>query len=93
MQKKLVRAFSEAVLDIIEQEPVRLREVTGIGPKRAERIIAGWADQKIIREMLVGERKALAIAMKGARAKRRWSKLREWLIDSGLPARRGSVVD
>jgi exodeoxyribonuclease V alpha subunit len=29
--------------------------------------------------MLVGQRKALAIAVKGARARRRWSKLREWL--------------
>ena len=39
--KKLVRAFGETVFDVIEQEPSRLREVTGIGPKRAERIIAG----------------------------------------------------
>jgi exodeoxyribonuclease V alpha subunit len=51
--KKLVRAFGEAVFDIIEQEPARLREVTGIGPKRADRIIAGWADQKIIREIML----------------------------------------
>jgi exodeoxyribonuclease V alpha subunit len=51
--KKLVRAFGEAVFDIIEEEPARLREVTGIGPKRAERIIAGWADQKIIREIML----------------------------------------
>jgi exodeoxyribonuclease V alpha subunit len=29
--KKLVRAFGEAVFDLIEQEPDRLREVTGIG--------------------------------------------------------------
>jgi exodeoxyribonuclease V alpha subunit len=29
---------------------------------------------------LVGQRKALAIAVKGARKWRRWSKLREWLI-------------
>src|SRR5438034_3780887 len=36
--KKLVRAFSEAVFEIIEQEPDRLREVPGIGPKRAGRI-------------------------------------------------------
>jgi exodeoxyribonuclease V alpha subunit len=43
--KKLVRAFSEAVFDVIAQEPGRLREVTGIGPKRAERIVAGWAEQ------------------------------------------------
>src|ERR1700739_959184 len=33
--KKLVRAFGESVFDIIEQEPGRLREVTGIGPQRA----------------------------------------------------------
>ena len=51
--KKLVRAFGEAVFDVIEQEPPRLREVTGIGPKRAERIIAGWAEQKIIREIML----------------------------------------
>ncbi|MBV8937284.1 MAG: ATP-dependent RecD-like DNA helicase [Alphaproteobacteria bacterium] len=51
--KKLVRAFGEAVFDIIEQEPHRLREVTGIGPKRAERIIGGWAEQKVIREIML----------------------------------------
>jgi hypothetical protein len=33
--KKLVRAFGQAVFDVIEQEPPRLREVTGIGPKRS----------------------------------------------------------
>jgi len=31
------------------QEPGRLREVTGIGPKRAARIVAGWAEQKATR--------------------------------------------
>jgi len=51
--KKLVRAFWEAVFDVIEEEPPRLREVTGIGPKRAERIIAGWAEQKVIREIML----------------------------------------
>src|SRR5258705_11014302 len=51
--KKLVRAFAEAVFEIIEQEPHRLREVTGIGPKRAERIIAGWSEQKVIREIML----------------------------------------
>ncbi|AZV39041.1 ATP-dependent RecD-like DNA helicase [Komagataeibacter europaeus] len=51
--KKLVKAFGEAVFDLIEQEPGRLREVTGIGPKRAERIVAGWADQKVIREIML----------------------------------------
>jgi exodeoxyribonuclease V alpha subunit len=51
--KKLVRAFRDAVFDVIEQEPGRLREVTGIGPKRAERIVAGWAEQKVIREIML----------------------------------------
>ena len=29
--------------------------------------------------VLVGQRRALAIAVQGQQAKRRWSKLREWL--------------
>jgi len=51
--KKLVRAFGEAVFEIIAEEPDRLREVSGIGPKRAERIIAGWAEQQVIREIML----------------------------------------
>src|ERR1700746_2320285 len=51
--KKLVRAFGAAVFDVIQQEPDRLRQVTGIGPKRAECIIAGWAEQKVIREIML----------------------------------------
>jgi exodeoxyribonuclease V alpha subunit len=51
--RKLVRAFGDAVFDVIEHEPGRLREVTGIGPKRAERIVAGWAEQKVIREIML----------------------------------------
>src|SRR4029077_1125565 len=51
--RKLVRAFGEAVFDVTQQQPDRLREVTGIGPKRAERIIAGWAEQRVIREIML----------------------------------------
>ncbi|MFL5281893.1 MAG: ATP-dependent RecD-like DNA helicase, partial [Rhodopila sp.] len=51
--RKLVRAFGEAVFDLIEQAPQRLHEVTGIGPKRAQRIVAGWAEQKVIREIML----------------------------------------
>ncbi|TPG57754.1 ATP-dependent RecD-like DNA helicase [Roseomonas nepalensis] len=51
--RKLVRAFGDAVFDLIEAEPARLREVTGIGPKRASRIVAGWAEQKVIREIML----------------------------------------
>jgi exodeoxyribonuclease V alpha subunit len=51
--KKLVRAFGEKVFDVIEAEPDRLREVTGIGPLRAKRITGAWAEQKIVREIMV----------------------------------------
>src|SRR6201988_1334844 len=51
--KKLVRAFGERVFDTIEAEPERLREVTGIGPVRGNRITAAWAEQKIVREIMV----------------------------------------
>ncbi len=51
--RALVQAFGEAVFDLIEQQPGRLREVTGIGQKRAARIVAGWADQKAIREIML----------------------------------------
>jgi exodeoxyribonuclease V alpha subunit len=48
-----VRAFAEKVFDIIEAEPDRLREVDGIGPVRAQRIVAAWAEQKVVREIMV----------------------------------------
>jgi exodeoxyribonuclease V alpha subunit len=51
--KKMVKAFGEKVFDIIEGSPDRLREVDGIGPVRARRITAAWAEQKIVREIMV----------------------------------------
>jgi len=51
--RALVQAFGEQVFDLIEQEPTRLREVTGIGQKRAARIVAGWAEQKAVREIML----------------------------------------
>src|SRR5713101_5453982 len=51
--KKLVRAFGEKVFDVIEATPDRLREVDGIGPVRAASILAAWAEQKAVREIMV----------------------------------------
>ena len=51
--KRLVKTFGEAVFDVIEKTPERLREVEGIGQVRLKRITAGWADQKAIREIMV----------------------------------------
>jgi exodeoxyribonuclease V alpha subunit len=51
--KKLLRAFGEKVFDVIEAQPDRLREVDGIGPVRASRIAVAWAEQKVVREIMV----------------------------------------
>ena len=51
--KKLVRAFGEKVFEVIEADPDRLREVSGIGPVRAASILAGWTEQKAVREIMV----------------------------------------
>ena len=51
--RKLVRAFGEKVFDVIEAEPERLCEVTGIGRVRAKRITDAWAEQKVVREIMV----------------------------------------
>ena len=48
--------------------PMLQRNLVYTGVTRGKRLV-----------VLVGQRKALAIAVKGARARRRWSKLREWL--------------
>jgi exodeoxyribonuclease V alpha subunit len=49
--------------------PMLQRNLVYTGVTRGKRLV-----------VLVGQRKALAIAVKGNRAKRRWSKLQEWLI-------------
>jgi len=51
--RKLVRTFGEQVFDVIEQEPERLLELEGIGPKRKERVTSAWAEQKVVREIMV----------------------------------------
>src|SRR5581483_6304434 len=51
--KRLVQAFGEAVFTVIEHEPQRLLTVPGIGPKRHARVLAAWAEQKVVREIMV----------------------------------------
>ncbi|MBF5095408.1 ATP-dependent RecD-like DNA helicase [Azospirillum sp. INR13] len=51
--RKLARTFGEQVFDIIETQPQRLIEVPGIGPKRIAKITRAWAEQKIVREIMV----------------------------------------
>lgn len=51
--EKLVDHFGTTVLEIIDQQPERLSEVPGIGPKRIETIQEAWKDQKSIADIMV----------------------------------------
>ena len=41
------------MFEVIETTPDRLSEVNGIGPVRATSILAAWAEQKAVREIMV----------------------------------------
>ena len=51
--RKLVHKFGEKIFDIIENYSARLEEVEGIGPERRRRIKEAWAEQKVIRDIMV----------------------------------------
>ncbi|MFE8035022.1 ATP-dependent RecD-like DNA helicase [Thiohalocapsa marina] len=51
--RTLVQAFGETVFDVIESAPERLEALPGIGRTRRARISAAWAEQKVIREIMV----------------------------------------
>lgn len=51
--KRIVKAFREDTIRVIEEEPERLGEVEGIGPKRIEMIKKAWQDQKEIKNVML----------------------------------------
>ncbi|HYN76331.1 MAG TPA: AAA family ATPase, partial [Lamprocystis sp. (in: g-proteobacteria)] len=51
--RKLVNAFGERVFEVIEDNPDALLKLAGIGPKRQGRVTSAWAEQKVIREIMV----------------------------------------
>ncbi|MBM3502027.1 MAG: ATP-dependent RecD-like DNA helicase, partial [Armatimonadetes bacterium] len=53
MAKRLVRHFREATLDVLDAEPQRVREVPGIGPKRAQLLAEAWREQKGIQNVML----------------------------------------
>jgi len=50
---KLVKKFGDLVFDIIENQSKRLEEVDGIGRERRQRIKDAWAEQKIVRDIML----------------------------------------
>jgi len=51
--KKIVKHFGDGVFEVIESEPERLREVPGIGAKRAESLAGAFRQQHAIRELMI----------------------------------------
>ncbi|MDL4774387.1 SF1B family DNA helicase RecD2 [Actinomadura xylanilytica] len=50
---RMVVHFGTDILRIIEEEPGRLVEVPGLGPKRTQRIADAWEEQKAIKEVML----------------------------------------
>ncbi|MGW0606502.1 SF1B family DNA helicase RecD2 [Streptomyces sp. NPDC002640] len=50
---RITRHFGLDTLTVIEEEPERLIEVPGLGPKRTRRIAAAWEEQKAIKEVML----------------------------------------
>ena len=53
MAERIVGHFGTDILRVIEEEPARLIEVPGLGPKRTKMIAAAWEEQKAIKEVMV----------------------------------------
>jgi exodeoxyribonuclease V alpha subunit len=53
MAARIVNAFGEQTLEIIDLHVERLEEIDGIGPKRVEMIRKAWSDQKNIRDVMI----------------------------------------
>jgi exodeoxyribonuclease V alpha subunit len=53
MAARIVGHFGADTLRVIEEEPARLVEVPGLGPKRTGMIGAAWEEQKAIKEVMV----------------------------------------
>ena len=51
--ERIVNRFGEQTLAVIELEPERLTEAQGVGASMRNRIIAGWAEQREIRDLML----------------------------------------
>ncbi|MGD8969687.1 MAG: helix-hairpin-helix domain-containing protein, partial [Anaerolineae bacterium] len=51
--KRIVQRFGVDTLRVLDEEPERLREALGVGPKRAQSVARAWEEQKHIREVMM----------------------------------------
>ncbi len=53
MAERIVNRFGAETLDVIDEQPERLREVLGIGQKRVDSVIKAWQEQRAIKDVMV----------------------------------------
>jgi exodeoxyribonuclease V alpha subunit len=53
MAERMVAHFGTGILHVIEEEPQRLIDVPGVGPKRTKLVAEAWEEQKAIKEVMV----------------------------------------
>ncbi len=53
MAGKMVQAFGKKVLDILEENPDKLLEIDGLGPKKLEKIKKSWGSQREVRSLML----------------------------------------
>ena len=53
LAERIVGVFGARTLEVLDRQPHRLREVPGIGPKRAARLREAWEAQKHIRHIML----------------------------------------
>jgi exodeoxyribonuclease V alpha subunit len=51
--QRIVKKFGAETLDVLDRSPERIRDVLGIGPKRAALISRAWEEQKSIKQVML----------------------------------------
>ncbi len=51
--KRIVEAFAEKTLDVLDHEPHRLRDVGGLGAKRADEVARAWESHRAIGAIMI----------------------------------------
>src|SRR5512132_1536475 len=89
MAERIVDHFGQATLQVIEEDPTRLIEVPGLGPKRTGMITAAWEEQKAIKARRGSSRPRSSTSWSGRTCARScnvrsWSR-RRWSAPTAAP--------
>src|SRR4051794_39137182 len=51
--QRIVERFGLDTLKVLDDEPHRLKEVSGLGRKKAEALVEAWKEQRAIRDVMI----------------------------------------